>query len=174
MSKVLFLDIDGVLCLVDGLEKLYPFQPSDYYETWFGRFTVHGPKYLKRIVDELDVCIVVSSSWRTNGLEIMKRLISSRCLIPTSKIIDTTTYFDRSFLTDHQFLVDNGHNDIQSVNTRRLEIEYWLYTHQTDNYVVLDDQAFDPDAFVGHFVRTSHETGGLNEAAYQAIINILS
>lgn len=170
--KIIFLDIDGVICLASKLEKIYPFQvwiDKFLLEHRIHKFTIHGVYYLRELVRANDAKIVISSSWRTNGLKLLQELFEERGVCSKEDIIDTTTYYNYSFIQDY------GYYDLEDVaNLRQLEIQHWLDNNSWNNYVILDDRAFPEDAFVGHKVRTSHETGGLNKDSFMKSMSILN
>ena len=86
-SKVLFLDIDGVLnterqhdrCVNEGIA------PVDNFGYAFDPIAVIN---LKKIIDDTGAGIVISSSWKFWGLSTMQKLWASRSL--PGKIIDVT------------------------------------------------------------------------------------
>ncbi len=121
MSKIIFLDIDGVLAV--------QMQERDEYGSLFHpRFEQN----LKRIIDETGAYIVVSSTWRHSGLEVLKEMWCKRGLPGT--IIDITPIL--------RFDKQTGDNV-----PRGYEIRHWLDTcHRIDllddgidSYVILDD-----------------------------------
>lgn len=73
MSKIIFLDIDGVLnterqhdrCVNEGIT------PVDGFGYAFDPIAVAN---LKRIVEETGADIVISSSWKLWGLDAMQRM----------------------------------------------------------------------------------------------------
>ena len=77
MSKIIFLDIDGVLnterqhdrCVEAGLA---------YVDNFGYAFDPVSVANLKRIVDETGADIVISSSWKFWGLSTMQKLWASR------------------------------------------------------------------------------------------------
>jgi len=62
-DKIIFLDIDGVLN-VCSMER-------DEYGSLFHK---HFEDNLRWIIDQTDAKIVISSTWRFSGLEIMKEM----------------------------------------------------------------------------------------------------
>jgi hypothetical protein len=79
MIKIIFLDIDGVLNLC------YPKHDK------FGRiFHPHFVDNLKMIIDETDAKIVISSTWRADGIERLRELWKYRNY--PGEIIDITPF----------------------------------------------------------------------------------
>ncbi len=134
--KVIFLDFDGVLNLIP--------QGHDYYG---GIFHPEFVDNLGRIIEETGAKLVISSSWRTMGLERLKMMWEHR-LYP-GDIIGVTPDLRWRTKKDAMEL-----NEVEYV--RGDEIESWLNLHpEVTNYVILDD---DDDMLQSqriNFVRTS-------------------
>jgi hypothetical protein len=134
--KVIFLDIDGVL------NVMYP--GRDEYGRLFHPEFVDN---LKRIIDETDAKIVISSTWRYGGLQRMKDLWEFRGL--PGEVIDITI--------DCNVLVNDGRFDYYDEVKRGHEIQEWLDTHSNiENYVILDDDNDFLSNQRGNLVRTSN------------------
>jgi hypothetical protein len=135
--KIIFLDIDGVLAVASQ-------ERDDYGQI----FHPHFVSNLKRIIDETQAKIVISSSWRKSSLKIMQEMWKYRNL--PGEVIDTTP----------SLYVFKGTNNIQFWNNklsakktprikgytipRGCEIEYWIENEAEafgaiTNYVILDD-----------------------------------
>lgn len=167
MSKIIFLDIDGVLnterqhdrCVNEGIT------PVDGFGYAFDPIAVAN---LKRIVEETGADIVISSSWKLWGLDAMQRMWIRRGL--PGKVIDITpnTESDEMLLS-----VDLDYMDIPAI--KGSEIKEWLSTNGNDvtHYAILDDL---PDLLPeqeSHFVQTDPRIGITEEDAEQ-IIKILT
>ena len=131
--KVIFLDFDGVITI-----------PPKWY------LKANKIKYIKRIVDETNAKIVVSSSWRMDTIEETKKSMiykEKRC--PRNKML--------------YWLIDNIYDVTPWVglgNGRGGEIQKWLNDHpEVDNYVILDDDHDMWDSQMYHFVQTNYEDG---------------
>lgn len=161
--KIIFLDIDGVLAT--------RFRERDEFGHLFDPKTVAA---LRKIIYFTDAKIVVSSTWRISGFEVMKELWEHRQL--PGEVIDVTG------ITHHGF--------------RGLEIRTWLnqqITYKTkeviqdgtryvepdekidlvDSYVIIDD---DSDMLLrqrNQFVQTNAQIG-LTEADAIRAIKILN
>ncbi len=134
--KVIFLDIDGVL-------NVY----SHDHDEFGSQFHSHFVDNLKRIIDETEAKIVISSTWRYAGLERMKEMWEKRGL--PGDVIDVTP--------DCTYLFNEGLLELTTRIERGYEIEYWLDENPgVQKYVILDDN----DDFLpyqrGNFVRTSN------------------
>ena len=131
--KVIFLDFDGVITI-----------PPKWY------LKANKIKYIKRIVDETDAKIVVSSSWRMDTVEeTRKSMIYKEKRCPRNKML--------------YWLIDNIYDVTPWVglgNGRGGEIQKYLNDHlEIENYVILDDDHDMWDSQIYHFVQTNYEDG---------------
>lgn len=167
MSKVIFLDIDGVLnterqhdrCVAAGLA---------YVDNFGYAFDPVSVANLKRIVDETGADIVISSSWKFWGHSTMQKLWTSREL--PGKIIDVTP----NNVSD-EMLLSVDLNLMELPAGKGSEIKEWLETEgqQVTHYAILDDL---PDMLPeqqSHFVQTNPRVGITKDDA-DRIITILS
>lgn len=121
MSKVIFLDFDGVLCtarqciasgergVIAGLDPV-------------------ALRFLDRICDDHDIEIVISSTWREIGerkRRIFYEIFAAASCINLAKSIHT-----------------NWKTPSLADGNRGQEIEKWLSQNECDGYLILDD---DPD-----------------------------
>ena len=120
MTKIIFLDFDGVLN-TEHYQGLLQYQGKPWQDEYGAFFDPKAVKQLKRIIDATDADIVVESSWKYLGLDAMKELWEVRNLPGT--IIDITP----SLL---------GKN-------KGVEIASWLskYAKQDIRYVIIDGKA---------------------------------
>lgn len=134
--KIIFLDIDGVLNLIS--------QGFDQYGSIFHNNFVNN---LKTIIDATGAKIVLSSSWRKNGLEEIQEMWKFRQL--PGEVIDVTPSlylkkggsieFWNDKLTQHPTPKIHGYSI-----PRGCEIEYWLKNEsekfgEVESYVIIDD-----------------------------------
>ncbi len=139
--KVIFLDIDGVLNVI-----------GQGYDEFGQIFHPHLEKNLDTIIKETNAKIVISSTWRMNGLENMQRMWKYRQL--AGEVIDITpTEVD---------VVESGTCEFYDQVDRGHEIQQWLNDHpEVTNYVILDDDNDMLPSQQTNFVRTadnrSHE-----------------
>ena len=73
MSKVIFLDFDGVLN-TEYQQDLLQYKGKPWQDEYGALFDPNAVKQLKRIIDATNADIVVESSWRYLGLDAMKEL----------------------------------------------------------------------------------------------------
>lgn len=123
MDKFIFLDIDGVLNTAN-------------YQSWrqfWGReicdddghlFAPSAVRNLERLIRHTGAKIVLSSSWRLDGLEAMKRMWKNRQM--PGEIYDITPYVN---VRDYPKY------------TRGIEVKTWLEknSYLGSSYVIIDD-----------------------------------
>lgn len=148
MTKIIFLDFDGVLN-TEHYQGLLQYQGKPWQDEYGAFFDPKAVKQLKRIIDATDADIVVESSWKYLGLDAMKELWEVRNLPGT--IIDITP----SLL---------GKN-------KGVEITSWLskYAKQDIRYVIIDDEYVILDSQLPHFILTNPYEGITEEQANRAI-----
>ena len=161
MSKVIFLDIDGVLNTGWWYSQMDRNTPKDKYGYAFDPNAVAN---LKTIVDETGADIVISSSWKSFGLSELEEMWQERGL--PGKLIGITP----NSVSDEMLLnADLDHMELFSI--RGMEIKEWLDKHgkKVSHYVIIDDM----DNFLldqkFHFVQTDPEVGITEEDANMAI-----
>jgi hypothetical protein len=161
--KVIFLDIDGVLNVI----------PTDYDE-YGAIFHKHFEDNLRWIIEETGAKIVISSTWRFDGLKKMRDMWSFRGL--PGEVIDITP--------DCHDLVNEGRFEYFDHVDRGHEIDYWLEGRtDIENYVIIDDD----NDFLPHqrirFVRTANNINhtdcidigyGLTKECARRVISILN
>jgi len=127
--KVIFLDIDGVLNVIpQGHDAYGGIFHSDFVEN------------LKRIIDETDAKIVLSSSWRHSGEAKMLAMWEFRNL--PGELIGLTPDLYRFLDFEGERTMVRG-DEIQAVLDRETEIT---------NYVILDDDTDMLSSQLGNFV----------------------
>ena len=161
--KIIFLDIDGVLNVYcEGRDQ-------------FGcTFHTNFVENLRNIVDKTGAKIVISSSWRTDGLDVMKELWKYRDL--PGEVIDVTP--------DSYDLINEGKFEFYDQVERGHEIQDWLDNHkEVTNYVIIDDDNDMLDNQRENFVRTANNMHhddkvdigyGLTKICSEKAIQILS
>lgn len=133
-SKIIFLDIDGVL------NVHYP-EHDDYGRLFHPQFVEN----LKRIIDETSAEIVISSSWKHSGLDNMKDMWIDRRL--PGKVIDITPTLKRN--KGDEYLTFSERKE------RGNEIQNWLDKNPTVSYVIIDDDNDMLEDQMEFFVQTS-------------------
>lgn len=138
--KVIFLDIDGVLNNQNHILKLINLLGREQYFTIVralheSPFDYGSCLLLQQLIIELDLKVVLSSTWRRNTKS--KDLIKKYAGI---EIMDTTP--------------------VLSSSIRGEEIQQYLDTHgKITNYVILDDDSDILDSQKDHFVKVDGKVG---------------
>ena len=153
-SKIVFLDIDGVICV-------YP----EYQFNWIGnendRLSGLCCKYLKEILDTTQAKIVITSSWRLsekNSADLYRQL--EKHGIAKDYIIGQTA----SLSSDKNI---KTHNEL-----RWFEIKDYIEKNGITDYIILDD--FNLDKYdKPHLVKTKKHTG-ITEKLKEVCIEKLS
>lgn len=150
MSKLIFLDFDGVL---NSHQYLYV-TPKPW-----GDLEMEGNEHLmldpvavdrlNQIIEQTGAHVVVSSSWRHgHDRERLQEILEARGFM--GDVIDVTPDDSR---------LDRGD-----------EIALWLRDHpEVERYVVLDDDADDTETMRKHLIKTSFYTGLLDCHVSEAI-----
>jgi hypothetical protein len=165
MSKVIFLDIDGVLntgrwhCQAKGEEL------QDEYGYKFDPKAVAN---LKRIVDETGADIVISSTWKSFGFSELEEMWKDRGL--PGKLVGLTP----NSVSD-EMLLEVDIDSIELFHIRGAEIKEWLTKHgkRVSNYIIIDDMDNMLPEQQPHFVHTNPEVG-ITEHDADMTINILN
>ena len=137
LIKCIFLDIDGVMNVI-----------PQGYDKYGGIFHDHFVKNLELLVNETNAKIIISSSWRKDGLNDIQAMWKDRGL--AGDVIDVTPSL---------YLKKNGsiqfwNNKLDRHPTEKIhgysiprgcEIDYWLKNESQKfgniiNYVIIDDE----------------------------------
>jgi len=164
--KVLFLDIDGVLNSDDNLSVqscLWHIDKKHKSRDEYGHlFDERCVRWLNYIIYKTGCKIVISSTWRHSGLEIMKLMWQKRDL-PGEIIGCTPNEVSENIIS--LYAAKNNEAD------RGYEIQEWINTHKPERYCIVDDE----NDMLSHqnFVRTTREYGlDCNSAcSIEAILN---
>ena len=119
-NKICFLDIDGVLNPWENQMIPEKYLGKDQYGVLFETSCV---EVLKRIVNNYSSNIIISSTWRSSGIAILREMWKKRNL--PGEIIDIT--------------VDDLTSMLDSVNSRSDEIQHFLDNNQVEDYLIIDD-----------------------------------
>lgn len=141
--KILFLDFDGVIA------------PFTYHHSssGFSKSACANVQYI--LVKDPNVRIVVSSAWRRNGLEILRKILQEHGVDPT-KVIDITE--EKGGWTPEN---------------RDHQIKDWLKKHpEIKDFAIVDDSAVLKD-FEKHYVKTNAYVG-LTQQDAERVIEILN
>lgn len=183
--KIIFLDIDGVL----NCEKAYRSGECNYFkwnwedgtEDHHQSFCSWSKELLNKLIDETDAKIVISSTWRSSGIEFMRKVWELEGM--HGEIIGITPSFrgdingytiprgceiDYYLEHDLKFSHINWDKDVQQEYIERTGVE---------NYIIIDD---DSDMLYGqrnHFVHvlpSPRNKEGFNQKYYKEALSKLS
>lgn len=162
MKRIIFLDIDGVLAVPKYDGKIWAICDE-------------RQKELQRVLEATNAEIVLSSSWRSQTLEMTKEYMQKNGFWFTDKLIGVTIrayhYLDKT-------------KKIHLSMPRGVEIDQWIDTnihsnngkdfkHKTIgkdfNYVILDDDSDMLLEHKNHFVKCHWKTGLTTRLADKAI-----
>ena len=136
-EKIIFLDIDGVLNVIEqGYDEYGPI------------FHEHFQDNLKYIIEKTEAKIVISSSWRSDGIDKLINMWKHRNI--AGEIIDITPQcYD---------IVNFGKFEFYDEVRRGDEIQYWIennieYIH---SYCIIDDDNDFLETQIENLVRTSN------------------
>ena len=143
--KVIFLDIDGVLNSED--HAIYCHENPKFIEEGGSIYVDPYPVlYILQLIDEMDLKLVISSSWRTWDLE--------------STIKEFNRYKSLCRLTQYIVGITPRNMDDRVWVDRGEEIQQYLNEHpEIDNYVIVDDDNDMLDSQRDNFVRTNNRHG---------------
>ncbi len=151
-TKILFTDIDGVL-YTSRYYNYLSLNHKKFRDNYGFLFDPECIKNFNTIIEETDAKIVISSTWRRSGLDIMRDLFRDRGI--KGDIIDLTPI---ATIEDLFFC-------------RGEEIENWLtFNGMPDKFVVLDDASLGDgyDNWNG-YIKTEMSTGITNEIKNKVI-----
>ena len=165
MEKYLFLDFDGVLN-TSRYAKLLRNEGIDPFDEFGAMFDPETIVNLKSIIEQTNCKIVLSTSWRNEGLLRMRSLWKDRNLpgeiFSMTPILLSTTYQDS--LNGEMFC-------IPELNAKALEINAWLQQNASKsfNYVIVDDENVFFQKQQKHLVLTDEYDGLTVDKADKAI-----
>ena len=154
MTKVIFLDVDGVLNCQTTKASVGP---------WIG-IDSKKVKLLKQIVDETGARIVLSSSWKSGWFKGDKAAQDRE-----ARYLDNKLRREGLHITDKTF--DKGLD-------RGVGITNYVEGHSVDRFVILDDEVFDYEEcrITDKLVKTEFyaDDGGLGESHVSRAIELLN
>ena len=157
--KVLFLDIDGVL----NHEKHYRWlmetdEPTPLQRVYpYSEFNPVSCQILNKIIEETGCKIVLSSTWRLDGLQYMNNIFKHVGIF--HKLYDITPSLAHKYDT---------------TLCRGKEIDKWLNEHpEVTKYVILDDDTDMEEHQLPFFIKTDPYKDGLNNEVANKVIEIL-
>jgi len=136
VEKYLFLDFDGVLN-TGSYQKRMKKEGIDAYDEYGPMFDPQTVEYLRQIIDRTGCKVVISSTWRNEGIARMRQMWKDRNMpgeiYSMTPILLSITFQDAM----------NG--ELLSAPTKQakaLEIDMWLQKHASKDarYVILDDE----------------------------------
>ena len=150
-QPIVFLDFDGVLN-TEQYQASLAVEGKPTKDTWGPLFDPPAVENLRRILDEFDAQIVISSSWRyVHSLDSLRSMWVARDL--PGEILDALPC------------------DANNIS-RGEEIECWLERNDHPDYVIIDDLDDFTPAQHYHYVEIN-PTVGITEADAQNAIEIL-
>lgn len=157
--KVIFLDIDGVL----NHEKHYMWlmetdEPTPLQRVHpYSEFNPESCKILNRIIDETNAKIVLSSTWRLDGIQYMNNIFKHVGIF--HKLYGITPSLAHKYDT---------------TLCRGKEIDKWLSEHpEVTKYVIIDDDTDMEEHQLPFFIKTDPYKDGLNNEVANKVIEIL-
>lgn len=169
--KVIFLDLDGVLnvevfitavvdvCKREGLDF-----NKHLHDQYGNLFCPMATGMLKHLIDRTNAKIVISSTWRSSGLEKMKQMWLDRSL--PGEVIGVTPHY-RYLFGDIDLAFDEKFE-------RGFEIQSYLDDHpEITNYLILDDDNDMLPSQLSNFIQT-HEQYGITREDVTKGIEILN
>ncbi len=156
--KVIFLDIDGVLNHENHYKWLMETdEPTPLQQVYpYSEFNPESCKILNRIIDETGAKIVLSSSWRLDGINRINSLFKHFGL---PRLYDITPSLCERF----------------GSLCRGKEIDKWLNEHpEVTKYVILDDDTDMEEHQLPFFIKTDPYKDGLNNEVANKAIKILN
>lgn len=151
-SKIIFLDVDGVLNSIDSEDHIGGCIGIDY----------SGVKLLREIVDKTGAEIVLVSSWKRGWHKTG----------PTSRL---AYYLEARLEQESLSIVDKTED---SITNRGEGIHNWLLEHpEVESWIILDDEVFEDYEQYGcmpHLVKTDFYDGGLKEKHVEQAISLLN
>lgn len=176
--KAIFLDIDGVLNTERRALQAHEGKCDSHDE--YGRlFDENALYWLNKIIDETGAEIVISSSWRNDGLDKLRKMWRkrySKCynkmeLNPYrhyNKIADVTFSLTTSKYLEQKTLMNQLSEDDRWI--RGNQIDVYLKTHpEIENFVIIDDDNDMLDFQQKYFINAKDPNGITEELANKAI-----
>ena len=174
-ERYIFLDFDSVLNTMEYQTALqWKGEPrKDEYGSLFDPEAVEN---LNLIIQNTNAKIVISSSWRLDGIRRMREMWATRGL--PGKVYGVTPELNEVHFNSLQD--DRNSISVIPYGTRGLEINEWLRINQNlyqqyigYSYAIIDDFDDFISSQMSHVVLTEPETGLTKELATKAIALLL-
>lgn len=172
--KIIFLDVDGELTY------------SNYDNPETESIDIEKVKLLKQICDKTNAKVVISSSWRGTKNYTPRFYFT---LIDILKDNGIEVLGDLPYI-EPEIIKDDSVSDLIALSTveeldikmkygtgRAAEVKQWLNEHETDSFVILDDEdwQWSDYGYENNWIRpTWFGDGGLQEEHVDAAIKILN
>lgn len=160
--KVIFLDIDGVLCTMETYYRRKK-EFMNYKKYISPIVDTDRLLLLKQIIDKTSAKVVITSSWRT---DIISGLSSGIELINLFKEYGIEIYDLTPF--------DDNRNRVNEINS-------YLEQNEIENYIIIDDECISLECFSKHLLRIKNDyasldkdSNGLLECNVQQAIDLLN
>ena len=141
--KIIFLDIDGVLNSENYYEKV------DRTKKDWNKFNPLAVEMIRRLIEEFDASIVISSTWRYGLVKELKNELIKSGLVK---------YLHKDWKTPEIYPSHRGE-----------EINLWLDNHsEVIDYVIIDDDENILEEQKNWFIRTDINVGMTEEHYYKA------
>lgn len=183
--KVIFLDIDGVLNTERKVKEVYDNDNLDSHDEFGRLFDENSLYWLNKIIDETGAEIVISSSWRNDGLGTLRKMwrkrfgeyyhdygISNNPYKYFDKITDTTFSLTTSNYKEQKNLIRQLSEE--DAWKRGWQIDIYLRTHpEIENFVIIDDDNDMLNCQQKYFINAK-DPNGIEEEHYKKAIKILN
>ena len=168
-EKYLFLDFDGVLN-TGSYSKQMKREGIDPFDEYGALFDPEAIANLKYIVNQTGCKIVLSTTWRNEGIMRMRELWEEREL--PGEIYSMTPIL---LSTSYQDAMTGEMIGLPQRESKALEINAWLYQNSGKeySYVILDDEDYFFPRQQNHLVLTD-EFYGLTDRKAQKAISFLN
>lgn len=133
--NIVFLDVDGVLAY------------NKYRNKETADIDVEKVKMLKEICDKGNANVVIISSWRNapKMYQILTNILSSNGI----NVLDAAPHIECEYEGNTSYgiamttIEDLPHFKLKFGTGRAAEVQKWIEEHDTDNFVILDDEDWD-------------------------------
>ena len=182
--KLIFLDIDGVLNCEDAYrggecqyqEWIWETGEKDHYQ----RFCSWSKKLFNQLIVDTGAKIVISSSWRSSGIEFMKKVWELENMqgeiigiTPSMRSGSSSIRIPRGMEIDY-YLEELG---FKHINWSAEEQQNYIDKSGVENYIIIDDDSDMLYKQRNHFVHvypSPRNKRGFSEEHYQKALEILS
>ena len=182
--KVIFLDIDGVLNCENGYkggfckykEIIVGSGEKDHYQ----QFYPPAKKFLNKLNEEIDAKIVISSTWRIDGIDFMENVWKSEDM--SGEIIGLTPNFRNANIP---YTVPRGceidfwlkESGLRVVKWSKIKLAEFMAESDIENYIIIDDDSDMLYKQKEHFVHVKpspRNLEGFNQENYDRAYGILT